>query len=43
MTSFLIALAVLVGGYFIYGTLIDRLIGTDRNRPMLKPTVCATT
>lgn len=34
MTSFLIALAVLVGGYFIYGTLIDRLIGTDRNRPM---------
>ena len=34
MTSFLIALAGLVGGYFIYGTLIDRLIGTDRNRPM---------
>lgn len=34
MISFLIALAVLIGGYFIYGTLVDRLIGTDPSRPM---------
>lgn len=34
MTSFLIALAVLVGGYFTYGLLVDRVIGTDPARPM---------
>ena len=34
MTSFLIALAVLVGGYFIYGALIDRIIATDPSRKM---------
>lgn len=34
MTSFLIALAVLAGGYFIYGAIIDRIIGTDSSRPM---------
>lgn len=34
MTSFLIALAVLVGGYFIYGALVDRIIGTDPSRKM---------
>ncbi len=28
------ALAVLVGGYFVYGAFIDRLMATDRNRPM---------
>ena len=42
MTSFLIALAVLVGGYFIYGTLIDRLIGTTETG-RCRPTGCATT
>lgn len=34
MTSFLISLAVLIGGYFIYGTIVDRIMGTDRKRPM---------
>ena len=34
MTSFLIALALLVGGYFIYGTLVDRIIGTNASTPM---------
>lgn len=34
MTSFLIALAVLIGGYFIYGLVIDRIVGTDKNTPM---------
>lgn len=34
MTSFLIALAVLAGGYFIYGAIIDRIIGTDSSRQM---------
>lgn len=34
MTAFLIALAVLVGGYFIYGTLVDRIMNTDARRPM---------
>lgn len=32
MTSFLIALAVLVGGYFIYGTLCCRIFGVDPSR-----------
>ena len=34
MVAFLIALGVLIGGYFIYGSLMDRMIGTDKNRPM---------
>lgn len=34
MISFLTALAVLVGGYFIYGALVDRLIGTSKSTPM---------
>lgn len=34
MTSFLIALAVLIGGYFIYGFFVDRVLATDKNRPM---------
>ncbi len=34
MTSFLIALAVLIGGYFIYGFIVDRILATDKDRPM---------
>ena len=34
MTLFLIALAILVGGYFIYGTLMERVIGCDPLREM---------
>ena len=32
MTSFLIALAVLVGGYFIYGIVVEKIIGIDPSR-----------
>jgi len=32
MTSFLIALAVLIGGYFIYGTIVGRVFGIDGSR-----------
>lgn len=34
MTSFLIALAVLVGGYFIYGSIVERIVGVDPKRQM---------
>ncbi len=34
MTAFLISLAVLIGGYIIYGGAVDRIMGTDRNRKM---------
>ncbi|MBO5780487.1 MAG: carbon starvation protein A [Muribaculaceae bacterium] len=34
MTSFLIALAVLIGGYFVYGALMDRIFGVDPKRDM---------
>ena len=34
MTAFLISLAVLIGGYIIYGAIVDRIIATDKNRPM---------
>ena len=34
MTSFIIALAVLIGGYFIYGLIVDRIMDTDAGRPM---------
>lgn len=34
MAAFLLSLAVLVVGYFVYGTLVDRVLGTDRKRPM---------
>lgn len=34
MTAFLISLAILVGGYCIYGLFVDRIMGTDRLRPM---------
>lgn len=33
MTSFLIALAVLIGGYFIYGRFVARVFGVDPSRP----------
>lgn len=32
MTSFLIAIAVLIGGYVIYGTLVERVFGIDSKR-----------
>lgn len=32
MTSFLIALAVLIGGYFIYGLIAEKVFGTDPSR-----------
>ena len=34
MISFLTALAVLIGGYFIYGLLVDKVIGTTASTPM---------
>lgn len=34
MIQFLIALAVLIGGYFIYGLLMERIVGLDPKRPM---------
>lgn len=34
MITFLVALAVLVGGYFLYGMLVERVIGVDTSRPM---------
>lgn len=34
MTSFLIALAVLIGGYFIYGFFVDKVLATSAKRPM---------
>lgn len=33
MTSFLIALAVLIGGYFIYGRFVANVFGVDPSRP----------
>lgn len=33
MTSFIIALAVLIGGYFVYGAIAERIFGTDPKRP----------
>lgn len=34
MTAFLIALAVLIGGYFVYGLIVDKILATDKDRPM---------
>lgn len=34
MTAFIISLAVLVGGYFIYGLLMEKVIGIDPSRKM---------
>ncbi len=33
MISFFIALAVLIGGYFIYGAFVSRVFGVDSSRP----------
>lgn len=33
MTSFLIAIAVLIGGYFIYGSLMERVFGVRKSKP----------
>ena len=33
MTAFLISLAVLIGGYFIYGAIVEKAFGTDAGRP----------
>lgn len=33
MISFLVSLAVLIGGYFIYGLLAEKVFGIDPNRP----------
>ena len=32
MTSFLIALALLIGGYFIYGAIVEKIFGIDPSR-----------
>ena len=32
MTSFIIALIVLIGGYFIYGAIVEKIFGTDSTR-----------
>lgn len=34
MTAFLIALAVLIGGYFVYGLIVERIIGCNPKREM---------
>ena len=34
MTAFLISLAVLIGGYFIYSLIIDRIMGTRADAPV---------
>lgn len=34
MTAFLISLAILVGGYLIYGTFVDKILATDKKSPM---------
>lgn len=34
MLAFIIALAVLVGGYFVYGTFVDKIMGTSKSTPM---------
>ncbi len=33
MTTFIISLAILIGGYFIYGKLTERVFGIDASRP----------
>lgn len=32
MITFFIAIAVLIGGYFIYGTFVEKIFGVDKNR-----------
>ena len=38
MITFLVCLAILIGGYFIYGTYVDRTVGvnTDNLTPAVK-------
>ncbi|WP_372712970.1 carbon starvation CstA family protein, partial [Ilyobacter sp.] len=33
MITFLIALATLIGGYFIYGTIVEKIFGINENNP----------
>ncbi len=33
MTAFLVSLAVLIGGYFIYGSIVEKVFQTDSKRP----------
>lgn len=40
MVAFLVALAVLVAGYFVYGLLVEKIFGIDKNRPMPAYTMC---
>lgn len=32
MITFIIALLVLVGGYFLYGSYVERVFGPDKNK-----------
>ncbi|MDE6513780.1 MAG: hypothetical protein K2L05_06315, partial [Muribaculaceae bacterium] len=32
MTTLLISLAVLIGGYFVYGAVVEKIIGVDPTR-----------
>ena len=34
MASFIISLVVLLAGYFIYGTFVEKVFGADEHRPM---------
>lgn len=34
MTAFLISLAILIGGYFTYGWIVDRIMGTRKEAPV---------
>jgi len=40
MTAFLVSLAVLIGGYFVYGLVVERIIGIEPARPMPSQTKC---
>ena len=34
MTAFILALAVLIGGYFVYGAFVEKILRVDAARPM---------
>ena len=40
MTAFIIALVLLVAGYFVYGLVVERIIGIDPSRLMPCRTKC---
>lgn len=40
MISFIIALVVLIAGYFIYGSIVERVFKTDPSRPTPATTLC---